>query len=100
MPATINTANTKGQSQSVRYSKDIKSHLNLFSQLYTSYTTTQIKKGELTAFFSHDTLKHSSSVSKYVKIWFGDKPNLLLCTGERKTLLFDLSSVGQIDVRV
>ena len=37
----------------------------------------QITKGELTAFFSHDTLKYSSSVSKYVKIWLGNKSNLL-----------------------
>ena len=51
-PAIFNTPKKKRQSQSERHSKDIKSHLNLLSLLYRSYTSTQIRKGELTAFLA------------------------------------------------
>ena len=86
-PAIINTSKTRRQSQSAGHSKDIKSHLNLFSQLHTSYTSTQIRKGGLTAFFSHDPLKYSSSVSKYVKIWLGNKSNLLSSWRKKNTFI-------------
>ena len=59
-------------------------HVRLFSQMYIA---TQIRGGDMNEFFSHDTLKHPPSLSKYGQMRSGNKSDLIGCIEEVPNVL-------------
>ena len=51
------------------------------------YIATQIRGGDMNEFFSHDTLKHPPSLSKYGQMRSGNKSDLIGCIEEVPNVL-------------
>ena len=68
------TCNTKGRGKSKSVTKDLKIHIQLFSQMYIA---TQIRGGDVKEFFKQETRKYPPSLTKDGEMRSGDKADSL-----------------------
>ena len=70
---------SQNKGKKIASGKEMKDQLQLFSQLYVA---TQVRDGDMSEFFEHETLSHPPSLSKHGVIRPGDKSELIPCLKE------------------